>query len=844
MKLTDIDLHGLGSFSPDPATFICSRYNLPERWDYVYTNGRALLRVHHDGTGYLQLDPPGGPALLRLEREHLEPNLHCWIVPEKKGAAFSNFWKPHLAALEPDTEPDAYTCTFAPDAARYHLKHDGWTVDTELWVAPDSAAVIMTVAITNDAKESRTCTLMPVVKPHMATLSLAPWDVPSIYQTCAYCRTGETPAFWLETRNPGGDPSKRLRAAVVTDLAADSFEVSLHDFVGHGSWSQPAAAWSGTLARDASGKLPAYGKVERSNAVIGQPPVAALAKKIALESGERFEFSIAFGKLSDSPSGKLPPAADIAALARLIQPATRRKLLAELRRSYGELFALRSLETPDAALNRYVNEFLPLQLSWVSLLDRGWPTGMRGVRDAAQDATGMVALDAAMARKRLSEIFGCQRADGWFLRQFSTAGPKGAHDARAYVDSGMWVWELLWEYLCYTRDFKFLSEKTGWLDQPKQSTILEHALQLLAYYLNPANRGEHGLVKIRAGDWNDSVNLAGVEGRGESVMVSCQVVLGLEQAAELLDYLPQLKVKLRAPTGRAKAFRAAAEKLRLSIQRHALNSKGYFNAVFNDAGKWIFSPKDPDGHARINGPANSFAVIAGIAPPDSQAAVFAALNSLKGPHGWRLFHPPIGTPPIAKLGRIGAGDLAPGMGENGTPYNHGSQGFLGRAAWTAGRGTLLYDALRYMLPYDQAAHPIMVSKTAPYGVVNHWREALALEGSGGDTFLSGSISTAIRNVYQGLVGFRPELDAVVIDPCLPTGWKQASASVTFLGAAYEITISNPEGVECGVAELKLNGRPSTTRRPSARLGRTVALIPIADLKPGRDALIEVRLGKI
>ena len=34
--------------------------------------------------------------------------------------------------------------------------------------------------------------------------------------------------------------------------------------------------------------------------------------------------------------------------------------------------------------------------------------------------------------------------------------------------------------------------------------------------------------KIREGDWNDSVNRAGLEGKGESVMVSCQAVLGLE----------------------------------------------------------------------------------------------------------------------------------------------------------------------------------------------------------------------------------------------------------------------------------------------------------------------------
>jgi serine/threonine protein kinase len=43
----------------------------------------------------------------------------------------------------------------------------------------------------------------------------------------------------------------------------------------------------------------------------------------------------------------------------------------------------------------------------------------------------------------------------------------------------------------------------------------------------------------------------------------------------------------------------------------AMNKEGYLNAVFNDAGKWLFSPKDSDGQRRINSTPNTFAIIAG-----------------------------------------------------------------------------------------------------------------------------------------------------------------------------------------------------------------------------------------
>ena len=42
-------------------------------------------------------------------------------------------------------------------------------------------------------------------------------------------------------------------------------------------------------------------------------------------------------------------------------------------------------------------------------------------------------------------------------------------------------------------------------------------------------------------------------------------------------------------------------------------------------------------------------------------------------------------------------------------------------------------------------------------MVNHWKELIGLDGARGDTFLTGSIATALRNVHEGMVGFRPDL---------------------------------------------------------------------------------------
>ena len=99
---------------------------------------------------------------------------------------------------------------------------------------------------------------------------------------------------------------------------------------------------------------------------------------------------------------------------------------------------------------------------------------MKGARLEVSDPTSktrVVPLDPVRAKKRLLEIFSVQRSDGWFLRQYSTAGREGNHDLRNYMDAGFWVWEFLLEYLVYTRDLGLLKKKVGWLDQSRRDSI-------------------------------------------------------------------------------------------------------------------------------------------------------------------------------------------------------------------------------------------------------------------------------------------------------------------------------------------------------------------------------------
>jgi len=839
MKLTDIQLDGLGQFNDAPASFTVNKHHLMVPWEYQYYNGKAILKLRQDGGSHFAV-ASGGAWI--LTQQPTAPALFVWLITEK-GKAFSNFWNPVVPTIAPGTEPTAYTCRFDPESAKYHLEHDGLAVDTEIFVPRDEITMVMTVKIKNLGKAARKVGVMPAMKPFLASPMMKSWDVPAWYQTSAFTRVEGAEGFWLEMRDHNGNPANRMRAALVSNLKPTTFETVEERFLGTGLWNSPKSVWDGKLSQSASGNVPKYGDVTVDNAASGQPLVAAMARDVEIAPGETFEFTMAFGLLPATKNGEMPAASELAKLNRYCDAGERNKVITNLKAFYEKLFSVRQLKTPDEAINKYTNEFLALQLYQVQ--NRGFGS-YRGVRDSAQDATAVVDLEPAVARKRIIDICGSQRVDGSFLRQFSTLGKRGPNDPRPYVDNGAWVFELCWEYLAYTRDFDLLKEKIDWLEKDDKDTILQHFIRMFDYYLAPENLGEHGLCKILEGDWNDSVNAAGLEGRGETVMVTAHVVYLAILAADMLRLLAKDKsdygVKELGLIGQADRLEKAAAMLSDNMMKHAMNAEGYFNAVFNDAGKWLFSPNDPDGAHRINSTPNTFAVIAGVVHGEAREKVFAAMDKLKGPFGWRLFYPPIGHPPIAKLGRIGQGDLIPGLFENGAPYNHGSHGFLARAAFVAGKGDLFYEVMKYFLPYDQTAHPVGVTKTLPYAIVNSYSEAMGQEGRGGAPYLTGSIPVAARNVYDGFLGFKPNLQYLVIDPAIPASWKTCGGYTRLFGGKYTVKIKNPKGVQCGVVKLLLDGKDVGDCYTDIFSGRTVTGIPIEDLKPGKDYVIEVELG--
>ncbi len=54
---------------------------------------------------------------------------------------------------------------------------------------------------------------------------------------------------------------------------------------------------------------------------------------------------------------------------------------------------------------------------------------------------------------------------------------------------------------------------------------------------------------------------------------------------------------------------------------------------------------------------------------------------------------------------------------------------------------------------------------------------------------------------------RTDYAGLVIDPCIPTEWREFEVTRGWRGAEFHIRVENPDGVSKGVRAATLNGQP-------------------------------------
>lgn len=746
-----------GKFSKKPGGYRIEKLPEAGNYEYIYKNDETLVKVDQYGIITAQINPPVGEAVFKREEREVGSPVKAYFSDGE--SVFNNF---------DVLRADKLTIDFLPEKSIYRLTFGKTEVVTELFVTEKNKRFVMNVTVKNLGEQVKEYSILKCAFPYLNELLIAPWDKPEWYTRTEYLK--DKNAFLTTKYSVAGKKEERRYLTIVSNDETNNRELSLERLTA--------------LTKNFSVIPDKIGGVTEDTLYAFKQCVSTLAT-VNLKGGESYSFTQVFAVTDDEKKIVENIKNSVKYFDSTVQKAEEEKLAEK----HAELFSVRTVKTGDPDFDSFVNGFLPLEMYWVSSLDRGWPTGMRGVRDAANDFEGMLCYDKQMCKGVIENIFSKQRSDGWYPRQVPF-GNGTKFDLREFVDSACFFTEYVYDYLAYTGDYSILENKYGYYDCETQESGLTHLKKGMDYLLSDDALGVHGLVKMRGGDWLDCLSGAGKKGRGESVMVSCQLVMCLKYLVEILNKVGQVN--------EVEKYEKAGYRLKNAINKAAYNGR-FYNAVYTDNDTWLFSEKDEDGEERVYVPTNAYAVISGVAS-GKENEIFNEIAKLKTSDGYKLFSKPLGGKFIDGIGKMGTGDFQPYFAENGSVYNHGSQCFLIRALAKAGRYEEISDVLGYALPLYADKHSPEKTCSAPYAITNCYHLVPSFYGRSGFSFLTGSVAMIERAVYSWVFGLNFALDNIVITPCVPKEYANAEITTPFNG--HNLTIKYVGyGAQIEIAEI-------------------------------------------
>ena len=146
----------------------------------------------------------------------------------------------------------------------------------------------------------------------------------------------------------------------------------------------------------------------------------------------------------------------------------------------------------------------------------------------------------------------------------------------------------------------------------------------------------------------------------------------------------------------------------------------------------------------------------------------------------------------------------PGKKENAAIFNHASSWVI-TAELMLGRGDRAWDIYKKMMPPNSGRDSDIMT-TEPY-VYSEYLTSPDHEtfGQASHSWLTGSAVWMYRNATDWLIGLKPTYDGLMIDPCVPSEWKEFSAQRRFRGTTYAISFENPNGKNKGIKEIFVDG---------------------------------------
>ncbi len=771
-----------GYFDNEHQEYVIERLDLPTSWtNYIGVRDMCAV-VNHTAGGYVFYKSPEYHRITRFRANSVpmdRPGHYVYLRDDESGDYWSISWQPVGKSLK----EAKYQCRHGLSYTRYSCVYSGIEAQQKLFIPMDDPVELWDVTIKNTDNRKRALSVFSYLEfsYHHIDMDNRNFQM-SNYAAGSSYEDGiiEHDLFYEEFGYQ----------FFTANFAPDSFDCLRDKFIGlYHTENNPAAVERGVCS----------GSYEKGGNHCG-----SLHKRITLEPGEELRLVFLLGEGNREEGRRIR--------AKYSDFAVIDRAYGQMAEYWAEKRSKLQIQTPNEGMNTLINTWTLYQAEinvmfsrFASFIEVGGRTGL-GYRDTSQDSMTVVHSNPGKCRQRIVELLRALVSKGYGLHLFQpewfdpdnsvkpfkspTVIPvPNKEDVihgidQACSDDALWLVSSIAEYVKETGELDFLEEVITYADGGS-GTVYEHMKRILDF--SHEQVGSHGVCKGLRADWNDCLNLGG----GESAMVSFLHYWALGNFLELAEFTGN-----SADVERYEAMRKNVKEV---CERELWDQEWYIRGITR-TGRKIGTMADAEGKIHLE--SNAWAVLSGLADSEKGKLAMDSIDRyLYTPYGIMLNGPSY-TVPDEEIGFVTR--VYPGLKENGAIFSHPNPW-----AWAAecilGRGDRamkFYDALS---PYNQNDR-IEVREAEPYSYCQFimGREHTGF-GRARHPFMTGTGGWAYFSATHYMLGIRPGLTELIIDPCIPSEWKEFRVDRTWRGARYHIHVVNPQGVMKGVKELRLDG---------------------------------------
>lgn len=463
----------------------------------------------------------------------------------------------------------------------------------------------------------------------------------------------------------------------------------------------------------------------------------------------------------------------------------------ELQLSYFNNLNNFEIDSGDKCLDLLFNNWLMYQVVSSRINGRcGYyqAGGAIGFRDQLQDCLALLYLDTEFVKNHIIKCCERQFVEGdvlhWWHEKF--------YGVRTRItDDRLFLPYLVARYIEMSGDMSLLDVKCKYmlgsplpplaeasLEERVQSdyseSVLLHCVRAIDSVLN---YGEHGLLLIGGGDWNDALNEIGLEGKGESVFLTMMAVATIEKFIKFIDVKSRMK------------YMDICKNLRLALDNAYHN--GYFRRAFTDKGEWLGDAESK--YCKVDILSQAFAVIGNIGDEKMQnSAIEKAYETVDETHGII----PLLTPPFDKVNYCGYISSYPkGVRENGGQYTHASV-WLARACCLLNKESMARQLLDYLNPIKRCADENLNKEYSgePYVMPADIYTNSDNYGRMGWSWYTGSASWLYVTILENYLGISIENNTLKFKKPIIDNWQNLKVKYRYNKSVYNISYGVGKGI--------------------------------------------------